>query len=332
MRNFITGGRGFIGAQLASELSNRGEEVVLLNRPGSKIPDFLAQESHISICEGDILDFDSVLKGSQNCDRIFHLAALAKPWSKKSADFYDVNVTGTLNVLEAAVRNNVENVVITSSAGTFGPQKGYDLVNEAKPQHRPFFTEYERTKDLSVKLALERYSNALKIVFVSPTRVFGPGALSVSNAVTKLIIQYALGKFRFLPGNGNSMGNYAFIDDVVAGHIAALEKGKHGENYILGGSNLTYSAFFDAVGEVTGKRHKMFTVPVAVIVGASYVMKWLADLTGKPPKITPGFAKKYVHDWGVDLSKARKDLNYQVTPIHDAIQKTIDYARNEGLL
>ena len=332
MRNFITGGRGFIGAQLAVELASRGEEVVLLNRPGSRILDFLKKESKIRVCEGDILNVDSLLAGCNDCDRVFHLAALAKPWSKNKNDFYEVNVTGTLNVLEAARQNRIKNVVITSSAGTFGPQNGYSLVHEAKPQHRPFFTEYERTKALSVKQALEKYGSDMKLVFVSPTRVFGPGALSVSNAVTKLIIQYAKGNFRFLPGNGNSMGNYVFIDDVVAGHIVASEGGKHGENYILGGSNLTYRAFFDAVGKVTGKKYNMFNVPVFVIVGVSYLLKWTADLTGAAPKITPGFAKKYTHDWGVDLSKARKHLNYSVTPIDRAIQKTVNYARKEGLL
>lgn len=332
MKNFITGGRGFIGAQLAVRLAQNGEQVVLLNRPGSELPRFLRDEKNISVCEGDILDLDSLLRGAKGCNRVFHLAALAKPWSKNKSDFYDVNVTGTLNVLEAAKKNGVENVVVTSSAGTFGPQKGYDLVHEAKPQHRPFFTEYERTKHLSVKLALDEYGDVMKIVLVSPTRVFGPGALSVSNAVTKLIIQYAEGKFKFLPGNGNSMGNYAFIDDVVYGHIAASESGNHGENYILGGPNLTYRSFFNAVGEVTGKKHKMLTIPVPVIVGASYLLKWTADITGIPPKITPGFAKKYVHDWGVDLSKARKDLNYQVTPVKEAVEKTVSYAREQGFL
>lgn len=332
MTSFITGGRGFIGAQLALELARQGERVVLLNRPGSELPSFLKEEGNIECREGDILDQTSLNKAAQGCDRVFHLAALAKPWSKKKSDFYDVNVTGTLNVLEAAKKSNIKTVVVTSSAGTFGPQRGYNLVHEAKPQHRPFFTEYERTKDLSVRKALEQYGEQMKIVVVSPTRVFGPGALSVSNAVTKLIIQYALGKFKFLPGNGHSMGNYAFIDDVVQGHIAAAEKGFHGENYILGGPNLTYRAFFDAVGEVTGKKHNMFTVPVFIIVGASYLLKWTADVTGVPPKITPGFAKKYVHDWGIDLSKARKHLGYTVTPIHDAVKRTLDYAKKEGLL
>ncbi|KAB1061818.1 NAD-dependent epimerase/dehydratase family protein [Salibacter halophilus] len=329
--NFITGGRGYLGGQLATELTKRGESVKLLNRPGSAVPDYLATNPKIEILPGDILNRKSLSEHTKNVDAIYHLAAFARPWAKDSATYFEVNVIGTTNVLEAAYHNGVKNVVITSSAGTFGPQKDEKLIDESfSPASH--FTEYESTKQRSIEESLKFIDRGLDIKFVSPTRVFGPGALSISNAVTRLIMQYWQGKFRFMPGDGNSIGNYAFIDDVVDGHISAQEKGKTGHNYILGGENISYREFFNYLAEQKGKKHKMVKLPIRLMVKVARGMELAAETTGKPPLITPGFARKYMHDWGTDLSKAKTEIGYEVTPFKKALTETVNWLKAENLI
>ncbi|MDR9399567.1 NAD-dependent epimerase/dehydratase family protein [Salibacter sp.] len=329
--NFITGGRGYLGGNLATELTKRGEFVKLLNRPGSSVPDYLTTNPKIEIVSGDILDRESLSEHTKNVDAIYHLAAFAKPWAKDNATYFQVNVIGTTNVLEAAYHNEVKNIVITSSAGTFGPQKDEKLIDESfSPQNH--FTEYESTKQRSINESLKFIDRGLDIKFVSPTRVFGPGALSISNAVTRLIMQYWQGKFRFMPGDGYSTGNYAFINDVVDGHIAAQEKGKSGHNYILGGENISYREFFNYLAEQKGKSHKMIKLPIRLMVKVARGMELAAETTGKPPLITPGFAKKYMHNWGTDLSKAKNEIGYEVTPFKKALTETVNWLKAENLI
>ncbi len=323
-RVFVSGSRGFVGSRLVQTLADEGHFVHALIRPGSQLSADLRKHKNITVFEGDVTNLSSLVAATKGCNQAFHLAALAQPWAKDMKLFHEVNVQGTLNVLEACLKNGTSDIVITSSAGMFGPQKDVKPVNE-KTKPKSWFSEYEKTKWESVEASKSFLAKGLRIRFVSPTRVFGPGELSTSNAVTKLIYQYMQGKFRFVPGTGHGIGNYAFIDDVVNGHLQAMRKGKPGENYILGGENVSYRYFFDLTGKLLGKKYRLFGVPITLMLAVAFVMEQLANLTGKPPVITPPFVRKYSHDWGTDLSKAQDDLGYQITPISAAIKKTIDW-------
>lgn len=321
---FITGGRGFIGEQLIRKIVQEGDLVRALVRNRKTVPSDLSDHSQIDWIEGDLLNPDSLVLGTKGCNQTYHLAAFAKPWAKNKSTFSEINIKGTESVLQACEKNNITDIVITSSAGTFGPQQTQEPITE-KQEPTSWFTEYERTKWESV-LSCESYiQRGFNIRFVSPTRVFGPGALSTSNAVTKLIGNYAQGKFRFLPGDGNGIGNYAFIDDVVNGHIKAMKLGRSGENYILGGENLSYREFFSLVGDVCGKHFNMIGFPLPLMLGAAKLMETSANLFGIEPLITPPFVRKYAHHWGTDLSKAQSELGYDITPAKKAIEKTFTW-------
>ncbi|NEQ48871.1 MAG: NAD-dependent epimerase/dehydratase family protein, partial [Leptolyngbya sp. SIO3F4] len=240
----ITGGRGFIGSQLTRSLLEQGHTVHLLNRGGS-LPSDIANHPNTRVFPGDITDPESLPAWIHGCDQLYHLAAFAKPWAPKKDVFYEVNVQGTLNVLDAARAAGCYDIVITSSAGTFGPQTSVEPIRESTPPQLDPFTEYERTKRISVEQARTYGKDGLKIRFVSPTRVFGPGELNVSNAATKMIDQYLKGAMRIWPGDGNRIGNYVYIRDVVQGHQLAMVNGQHGEDYILGGENASYRTFFN---------------------------------------------------------------------------------------
>ena len=251
MKVLVTGATGFIGSNLVKELVKRKYKINCLCRDLSKTSDLLHPD--INIFRGDILNYNTIKTAISGCNGLFHMAAFTETWTKDQADIYRLNVAGTWNVLEAALSENVKDIVITSTAGVLGPSTS-GVIDEHYKREIPYFSKYEETKQIAEDLALDYTSKGLNIRIVNPTRVFGPGPLNESNSVTRMIRLYTSGKWRFLPGNGESIGNYVYIDDVVAGHIRVMENGKSGERYLLGGENISYNAFFALLGELTGKK------------------------------------------------------------------------------
>lgn len=320
MKYFITGGTGFIGDHLIHELLARGEEMVVLVRPSSKHKMYI-KHPKLKHHFGDILDYKSLKKGMQGCDYVFHMAALASVWAPSEEIFDKLNIRGTENVLRAALSGGIKRTVFTSTAGVMSPSS--DSSNEETPRKVSFFNPYERTKHEAELLVKEYINKGLDAVIVNPTRVFGPGK-SESNAVKELIRRYVFGAWRLIPGDGKSIGNYVFVEDVVQGHLQALEKGVKGERYILGGYNLSFNEFFKNLSEVTGIRRKMMHVPLPLIMAYGYLQLFMANVLGIKPLITPQWATKYNYNWALSSEKARKELGYQITPFKVAVEKTIE--------
>jgi nucleoside-diphosphate-sugar epimerase len=168
-------------------------------------------------------------------------------------------------------------------------------------------------------------ARGVHIVLVHPTRVYGPGVLSQANSLTKMIDMYLKGKWRIIPGNGRKIGNYVYIDDVVKGHLLAMEKGNAGEKYILGGSDASYNEFFRSLAEVSGKKFMMIKFPRFLMAGISSMLLTGAKVFGGMPLITPALIRKYLQNWSVSSQKAQKELGYTSTPLKDGLQKTIEW-------
>jgi len=323
MKAFITGISGFIGSNLARQLAMDGHTVQATVR--STIPKDLQNIKEIKFYRSDLFNKDIMVQAMHKCDTAFHLAAFAKPWSKDPDDFYRINVEGAVNVFDAAINAGVRRVVFTSSAATLSPSAGNHPVDEATPRVHPFFNAYESTKAEAEKLAREYCDKGLEVVIVNPSRVYGPGPLNPSNSVTKMIIGYHKGSWRIIPGDGKRIGNYVFIDDVVHGHLLAAMKGRPGERYVLGGENLSFDGLFKVIREVSGKRYRMFHLPLSVMKAAATLMEWQSKITGIPPAITASWVKKYLHDWSLSSEKAMNELGYTITPFASGVRKTLDW-------
>ncbi len=328
MRIFVTGSTGFIGKHLVRTLANKGFIVHALYRSENKIADI--HHPNIHFFKGDITNTSSLKKAMKGCEYVFHLAAHAKVWSKQKKAFELINYQGTINVLEAALENQVKKVIFTSTVRVFGPSSGNQPVNESSIRNIPYFSEYERTKGQADKLIINKYATKIPVCIVCPTRVFGPGELSESNSVTRLIDLYIRGKFRFLPGNGRSVGNYVYVEDVINGMMLAFEKGRPGERYILGGTNISYREFFLIISGLTSKNYRMIKLPVFVIVGIAGIMKLMAIVFRIPPIITPGWARNYLCNWSVSSKKAIKELGYKPQPIEEGLSRTIVWLQKKN--
>lgn len=328
MKIFVTGATGFIGSKLCMKLADFGHHVHALYRSESKAS--ILSHPAIHLFKGDIMDCRSLKTAMDGCQQIYHTAAFTDVWIKDESRIYELNVTGTLNILNAALETGIKDIVISSTAGVFGPSYNGIEVTEKSIRQMDFFIEYERTKAIAEEKALGFANNGMNIRVVNPTRVYGPGVLNPSNSVTKLIASYIAGKWRIIPGDGNSVGNYVFIDDVVNGHLLAMKNGKSGEKYILGGDNISYSDFFNLLGEISGKRRLMLRVPLSSIFFASDLAMMVNMLTGVKPFITKGLIRKFNYNWRVNSQKAISDLGYKPTPLKECLTKTIDWIRKNG--
>lgn len=322
---FVTGATGYIGQQLVKTLAEEGNQVVALVR--SKQKGVALDHPNITLHKGDITDPVSLREGMLGCDECFHVAAFAGVSVQKEI-YWKINVEGTIHVCEAAQHAGLRRIVVTSSAGVLGPSNG-EPVDELVDHGGRFFTDYEESKYVAEQKALECNRGDLSVVVVSPTRVYGPGPLNVSNPATKMIKGYAEGTWRVLPGDGHGVGNYVFIEDVVKGHQLAMQKGVAGEKYLLGGENVSYRIFFDRLSEIIGRSHKLYTLPTWLMMAVGKQQELWAKASGRKPLILPGFVRKYNHNWWVSSEKAKQELGYSITPLQEGMKKTLAWLRQE---
>jgi farnesol dehydrogenase len=325
MKIFVSGATGFIGIQLVKRLVKDGHEVHALYRSESKAD--LIRLPGVVLYKGDILDTESLDLAMEGCQEAYHTAAFAGVWAKDRQEVYRLNVDGALNVIASAGRMKIRRVVLTSTAGILGPSLR-EALHESSPAPASFFTDYEASKFQLEQKLLGRTSGHPQVVIVNPTRVYGPGYLSESNGVTRMIKQYVEGKWRFIPGNGKSSGNYVHVEDVVKGHLLAMDKGTPGERYVLGGENISYLQFFEYVRKASGVRKRLFKIPLWIMLSAAGCMVLISKFSGRPPLIVPKLVRKFNHNWVVSSDKAKGDLGYQPMDAFTGIKLTVQWINN----
>ena len=170
----------------------------------------------------------------------------------------------------------------------------------------------------------------MEIVTVNPTRVYGPGKMTLANSVTRIIKLYGRGLWRIMPGDGSAIGNYVFIDDVVRGLVLAATFGKGGEKYILGGENLSYREFFDALAGIYGHRRILLPLSERAMKRLVRIAGLYARLTNSPPFITNDWISRYLRNWIVTSNKAESQLNYTITPFRVGAEETVKWLKTRG--
>lgn len=325
MKIFLTGGTGYIGSQLIKALLDRGSEVCALCR--NLVERDLPVHKNLKWFEGDLINPDSILHAMKGCEQVFHVAAYARVWAKDTGEYYRQNVTGTENVLEAAYQSNVQKILLTSSAGVIGPW-GHIVADEKSQRLMPFLNEYEETKALAENVAQQYCKKGLHIVIVNPSRVYGYGKETRSNPTLFLIKSILKRSFVFAPQNNKGVGSYSFIEDVVNGHLLAIEKGRSGERYILGGENISYEHLINTALKVCDRKVKVIPIPEAIIKLYSFLDLFRAKVSDYEPWIVPKWVEKYKYDAAFSSNKAITELGYAITPFEEGLKKTIQSIKN----
>jgi len=311
MKILVTGGTGYLGRAVVRALDARGHELVIFSRNASRsgLPG--------TAIDGDIRDARAVELAARGCDAISHSAALVSIWRRRSEDFDDVNVGGLRNILAAAATLHTPRVLYTSSFVALPPLCRTEPLTA---------NDYQRTKVAADRVAGEAVRDGCPLVRVYPGVVYGPGSFTEGNLVGRLISDHLR---RRLPGlvGPEQRWSYAYVEDVAAGHCEALERGRAGGRYMLGGENAPQRRVFEIVQQLTGRRPPpRIPYPVADLLGAAEELR--VRCFGGTPLITRGAVDIFRHDWSLDSSESVRELGYPLTPLADGIRRTLDSIRD----
>jgi NAD+-dependent farnesol dehydrogenase len=302
----VTGATGYLGRSILAACRAAGHETVGFSRHASRAG--LAGET----IDGDIRDAAAVRDAAERCDAMCHSAALVSVWRPRPAEFDEVNVGGLRNVLDAARAAGIRRLAYTSSFLALPP------AGAAEPGA---WNDYQRTKVLAALEAERAVAEGAPIVRLYPGVLFGPGAMTDGNLVGRMIADHLAGR---LPGiiGANCVWSFAWVEHVATAHVAALERGRPGERYFLGGENVPQVAAFEAVRDLTGRAlPRRIPAPIAVAVGL--VEEWRAALTGRVPLLTVGTVEVLQRDWPLDSTLAVRELGYAIMPVREGVKRLV---------
>jgi nucleoside-diphosphate-sugar epimerase len=326
MKVLLTGATGYVGHQLALKLASQNFEVHALVRDldSDKIP----RHKKIRPFKGNICEYESVQNAIRNCDYVFHAAAFTDLKYNKIDKFYNTNVIGTKNVLEASLEEKVKKVVYTSTLSTFGPALFHVPITETQPRIVSYSNDYELTKSMSEEVVSEYVKKGLSCTILSLTRVYGPGLKTYSNGVNSLISKIMNDKVLFVPSKLNIEANYVFIDDVLNAELLALEKGKSGEKYIIGGENSDYKTLFDQIKKISKSKINIFQIDYDLVKNSIAFLNNLNSIFGKSFLLTPKVLDALFTNRSASSQKAISSLNYKSTSLKKGLKQTINYLSN----
>ncbi len=307
MRVFLTGGTGFIGGRVATKLRERGDEVVALVRSPERAMDLSA--AGCELARGDVGDRAAIAAAMAGCDAAVHGAAIYEVGipSAEHRRMYETNVVGTENVLRAALDARVPKVVYISTVAVFGNTRGRVVDESYEPPGREFTSYYEQTKYEAHRVA-KRLSaeEGLPCVIVQPGGVYGPRDHS---SLGQLMNQFLAGRLPALtfPDAGFNM---VHVDDVAGGVLLALDNGKVGDAYVLGGQITTMREIIDTLARVAGRRPPRLTVPSPVIKAMAPFGPLVGKVMGQPPNLRELISSADGVTFWAKHDKAMSDLGY----------------------
>ncbi len=319
---FLTGATGFIGGALAGRLLSQVKALHLLVRPGSHLS---IEHPKVRIFRGGLNDPEVLRKGMRGCEVAFHLAAWVRLASEDPLLFDRTNIQGTRDLIEAASSEGVKKVIYTSSVVAIGPSHGTPA-DEESVRRTPFLTDYERTKALAEEEVMRAVQRGFPAVIVSPSLVFGPTDSLKRYSFNRFLLEFVTGRFIGIPGDGKKRVNAVYIDDVVEGHLLALEKGEIGEKYILGGENIPLNALAEMAIDLLKKKRRLIHLPLPLLKGLSWIEMGLSKIQGREPRMTPRSIAIYRYDWAYSSDKARRQLGYRPLPLKEGIEKLLAWA------
>lgn len=322
---FVTGGTGFVGANLVRLLLAEGYNVKALVRPNSNLNNL--QNLDIELITGNLNDSDLDVK-MQGCEVLFHVAAHYSLWHKDKDLLYKTNVLGTRNILNFAKKANIQRTVYTSSVAAIGVRKDAKIADENyQSPVENLISNYKKSKYYAEQEVLKAVNLGQDIVIVNPTTPIG--AFDIKPTPTgEIIVRFLTGK---MPAYVNTGLNFIDVKDVAKGHILALEKGKTGERYILGNQNLSLKEFLDKLALITGLKSPTITLPLWLPLTVAFFDEFILTKLGKKPSIPFDGVKMSQQVMFYNSTKAIQELGLPQSPIENAIKDSVQwFSKNKG--
>jgi len=326
MKVFVTGATGFVGSHVARVLSQQGAELRLLVRLTSRTGNL--EGLRAERVTGDLCDADALRKGMSGCEAVFHVAADYRLWARDPREIYRANVEGTRTVFEAARATGVQRVVHTSSVGTIGFRTNGHPADEDSPVAlADMIGAYKRSKFMAEQVAVEAARAGLDVVIVNPTTPVGEQDIKPT-PTGRVIVDFLKRKF---PAYVDTGLNLVDVRECARGHLAAAEKGRRGERYILGGEDLTLKQILDRLAAITGLPSPKVRLPYAAALAAGAVdTLFTGGLLGREPRVTLDSVRMGRKKMFASSAKAERELGWKIVPVDDALRRAVEWFRAHG--
>lgn len=328
MTTLVTGASGFVGSAVARTLAARGHTLRLLVRPTSDRRNLAGLDAEV--VTGDLTDESSLVKAAVGCRYVLHVAADYRFWVPDPDAMLRANVDGAVAMVRAAARAGAERIVHCSSVAALGQIGDGTPASETTPTHEEDFVGiYKRSKYMAEKAVLElARRDGMPVVVVNPAAPVGPRDIKPT-PTGKMIRDAAAGR---VPAYIDTGLNIVHVDDVAEGHVLALEKGRVGERYVLGGENMLLKDILSLVSNVVHRRPPVIRLPEAVVWPAALVMEKLANVTGITPMMTRDHLKMARKKMFYSSEKAMTELGYRPRPVRSAVEDAVAWFRANGML
>jgi len=323
---FVTGATGFVGSHVARVLAEQGAELRLLVRSNSDLRNIAGLNAEQVV--GDLRDPASYEKAMSGCDVVFHVAADYRLWVRDPDEMYRANVEGTRSLLEAARRNGVRRLVYTSSVATMGFTSNGQAANEDSPVSlNAMIGPYKRSKFMAEELVMAAGREGMDAVVVNPTTPVGEQDIKPT-PTGRIVVDFLKKKF---PAYVDTGLNLVDVRECARGHVAALEKGRTGERYILGGENLTLKQILDKLAAMTGLPSPKVRVPYVVALATGIVDEVVTGrILGREPRATIDAVRMGRKKMFVSSARAERELGWKTVPVDEALRRAVDWFRVNG--
>src|SRR5437899_7081079 len=326
MLAFVTGATGFVGSHVARVLAEQGADLRLLVRSSSNLKNIESLKAER--VSGDLRDPVTLEKAMAGCDVVFHVAADYRLWIRDPEQMYRANVEGTRAILQATRNNRVRRVVYTSSVATVGFTSNGRPADENSPVSlENMIGHYKRSKFMAEQVAMHAAKGGMDVVVVNPTTPVGEQDIKPT-PTGRIIVDFLKKKF---PAYVDTGLNLVDVTECARGHVAALEKGRSGERYILGGENLTLKQILDKLAEITGLPSPKVRVPYAVALAAGVVDEIITGrILRREPRATVEAVQMSRKKMFVTSAKAERELGWKVVPVDGALRRAVEWFRANG--
>ena len=326
MISLVTGANGFVGSAVTQALLEAAHTVRVLVRPGSDRRNI--NKLDVEVYEGDLRNPSSLEAAVHGCDNLFHVAADYRLWIPDPENMYEINVTGTKNLLLAAAESGVEHIVYTSSVATLGYNPAGAPADEDTPSSlADMIGHYKRSKYMAEEAVQELIGQLnLPVVIVNPSTPIGPRDIKPT-PTGRIVLDTMRGQ---MPAFVDTGLNIVHVDDVAHGHILAMQYGRIGERYILGGENMSLLAILQTIDELNGKPSYRIRLPHQVVLPAAWIMERIAGLTGIEPRATVDSVRMAKKLMFFSSDKAMRELGYQYRPAREALADAMTWFRLHG--